>query len=84
MEDNVYTEKRDGNRDRDAFMIKAVAWFILLCVVGCVVCVILGMLKIAVQAMLIIAAVFMFIALLGWVGYEKIKNRIDSRRTGQE
>lgn len=79
MEDKDYVG-RSGGQSRDSFMIKTVAWFIVLCVVGCVVCVILGMLKVAIQAMVIVAAILMFIALLGWVGYEKIKNRIDSRR----
>lgn len=70
---------RDKDRDHgsyDAFMLKCIMWFILLCAVGFVVCVILGMLKIAVQAIVIVAAILLFIGLLGWVGYEKVKKRI--------
>ena len=80
MEDKDYSTGRGDGQSRDSFMIKAVAWFIALCVVGFVACVILGMLKVAIQAMVIVAAILMFIALLGWVGYEKIKNRIELRR----
>lgn len=82
MEENDY-KGTDGRRERDgkhdSFMIKAVLWFIALCVVGCVVCIILGALRVAIQAVVIVAAVLMFIALLGWVGYEKIRNRIERR-----
>ena len=68
---------RTNNSDHDAFMIKAIGWFIVLCVVGCVACIILGTLKVAIQAMVVAAAVLMFIALLGWVAYEKTRNRIE-------
>jgi len=38
-----------------------------------------GALKVAIQAVVIAAAVLMFVALIGWVGYEKIRNRIGRR-----
>lgn len=82
MEENDYKEtdgRRQNDAKRDSFMIKAVLWFIALCAVGCVVCVILGALRVAIQAVVIVAAVLMFVALLGWVGYEKIRNRIERR-----
>lgn len=72
--------KREHDDRHDSIMIKAVLWFIALCVVGCVVCVILSTLKVAIQAMVIAAAVLMFIALLGWVCYERTRNRILARR----
>ncbi len=82
MEGNDY-KRIDGRKQSDgkpdSFMIKAVLWFIALCVVGCVVCIILGALKVAIQAVVIAAAVLMFVALIGWVGYEKIRNRIGRR-----
>ena len=74
--DDFDTDKRTDRGSYDSFMLKCIMWFILLCAVGFVVCVILGMLKIAVQAIVIVAAILLFIGLLGWVGYEKIKNRI--------
>ena len=73
MDDKMRADEHDG------FMLKAIGWFILICIVGFVACVILGMLKVAIQAVVIVAAVLMFIALLGWVGYEKVKNRIGDR-----
>lgn len=85
MEENDYKDMKVGKREEgrnDSFMIKAVLWFIALCVAGCVVCVILGALKVAIQAVVIVAAVLMFIALLGWVGYEKIKARMTDRDSG--
>lgn len=75
---NIESQKRRDD-SHDSFMIKAVLWFIALCVVGFIACVILGMLKVAIQAVVIIAVVLMFIALLGWVAYEKIKARIRER-----
>lgn len=59
----------------DNFMLKCIGWFILLCVVGFVACVILGLLKVAISTVVIIAAILLFIGLLGWVGYSKIKKR---------
>ena len=73
-------EKQGRDPDRDSAMLKLVGWFIVLCVVGVIACVILGTLKVAIQAVIIVAAVLMFIALLGWVGYEKIRNRIDENK----
>lgn len=69
--------------DHDRFMIKCVGWFIVICAVGFVACVILGFLKIAVQAVITVAAILMFIALLGWVGIEKIKNRRLEEKAGE-
>lgn len=68
---------REGRRggSYDSFMLKCIGWFILLCIAGFVVCVILGLLKVAVSAVVIIAAILLFIGLLGWVGYSKIKKR---------
>jgi len=81
MEDKEYVEDGGGGRaSRGSVKIRLVFWFIVLCVAGFVVCVILGMLKMAIQAMVIVAAILMFIALLGWVGYEKIRNRNNPRR----
>lgn len=77
---SIAETKREHDDRHDSFMIKAVLWFIALCVVGCVVCVILSMLKVAIQAMVIAAAILMFVALLGWVGYERARNRILARR----
>lgn len=62
-------------RSHDEFMLKMVGWFILLCIVGFIACVILGTLKVAIQAIVIIAAILMFLALLGWVAYEKMRSR---------
>lgn len=70
---------RGDSWDRDKFMIKLVLGFIVLCIVGFIACVILGTLRIAIQAMVIVAAVLMFIALLCWVAFEKIKRRIENR-----
>lgn len=84
MQTDIYRpeDKRETLRrpSHDQVMIKAVVWFIALCVIGCLACVILSVLKIAIQAMVIAAAILMFIALLGWVAYEKVRNRIDSER----
>lgn len=73
--DNYNMDKKENRGSFDSFMLKCILWFILLCAVGFVVCVILGMLRIAVQAIVIVAAILLFIGLLGWVGYEKVKNR---------
>lgn len=74
MENNdISREARKARDSHNDFMIKAVLWFIALCIIGFVACVILGMLKIAIQAMVITAAILMFIVLLGWVAYEKLK-----------
>lgn len=73
----------ENKRTHDEFMIKLVVWFIALCVIGFIACVILGTLKIAIQAMVIVAAILMFIALLGWVAYEKIRNRIERDRENE-
>lgn len=60
---------------KDETLLKLVGWFILLCVVGSVVCVILGVIKAAIQALVIVAAVLLFIALGCSVIYWRIKAR---------
>lgn len=67
---------------KDKTLIKLVLWFIALCITGFVVCVILGMLKIAIQAIVIVAAILMFLILLGWIGYGRIRERIRKRESG--
>lgn len=81
MENNDRNSTSQNNRkSHDSFMIRMVVWFIALCIAGFVACVILGMLKMAIQTIVIIAAILMFFALLGWVAYEKIRNRSDDTR----
>lgn len=64
----------NGNDSRNDWKLKVVAWFIIFCVIGFVACVIMGILKTAIVAVVITGAVLLFLALLGAYGYEKLKN----------
>lgn len=57
-------------------MVKVILVFIVLMAVGTVASIILATLRIAVQAMVIVAGVLALLAILGWVGYDKVRGRI--------
>lgn len=83
MEDNNLTGD-SGRYERDKFLVKLVVWFIVICAVGFVASVILGLLKIAIPAMVIIAVILMLTVLSCMMVYYKIRLRIRRHDDGGE
>lgn len=83
MENTDLQELKKKN-DKRSLLVKVLMWFIALSVVGCVVCIILGMLKVAIEAMVITAAILMFVALLCIVGYNRVRQKILEDKLARE
>lgn len=79
----IMDNAQSSRHDHDVWLIKLILWFIGLCIVGFVVCVILGMLRVAVQAIVIVAAVLMFFILIGIIIRERIRDRIRRNERGE-
>lgn len=77
MGNNDYSSKRGNDDNRhDSIMLKVVFWIIAIAVIGTLLCIILGALRYAIQTVLIVGGIFLLIALVCVVFYEKIKYRI--------
>lgn len=68
--------KYSGRGAHGHFLLKLIMWFIVLMAVGTIACIVLGTLRIAVQAVVITGAVLMFIILIGIIAWNSIRNRI--------
>ncbi|MCM1369077.1 MAG: hypothetical protein NC204_01765 [Candidatus Amulumruptor caecigallinarius] len=61
--------------EKMSFGMRLLLWLIGFILVGCLVCVVLAIVKVAVKVMVIVAGVCVILALLGIVCYNRIKEK---------
>lgn len=70
--------------DKDRKTLKIAFWIIVVAVAGTLLCIILGILKFAIQSVLIAGGILLIVALIFAVVYEKARNRILLNRVDRE
>ena len=72
--EEVEIQKRRA--DAHAIWLKIVLWTLTVAICGAILCLVLGAVRWALEAFLIVAGVLVIIALIGMLIYEKMKYRI--------
>lgn len=80
MDDTHYEKENTQSDNKKDFQLKILLWLLGVIIAGSLVCLILGLIKAAVNALVVIAGVLLALALVVFFIYERGKWRLDTNR----
>lgn len=80
MGNNNELMQLEAKKKMSGLWVKALVWFVLLMIIGGIVCIILGTLKVAIQAILTVAGILAVMIAVGVAAYYAIRYKYHADR----